>query len=61
MYITCYQVTFDIYIYFHRKNDFVKGSKMLLDTDPKIILFSHQNNFIETLKIMSNVTQNFAY
>jgi len=41
-------------IFLHRKNDFTEGSKILLDTDLKIILLGHQNNFIGTLKIMSN-------
>jgi len=39
----------------HGKNDFAEGSKILLDTDLKIILLGYQNNFIGTLKIMSNV------
>jgi len=41
------------------RKDFAEGSKTLLDTDLKIILLSHQNNFVETLKIMSNVAKNF--
>jgi len=28
----------------HGKNDFVEGSKILLNTDLKIILLGHQNN-----------------
>jgi len=32
---------------------------MLLDTDLKIILSDHQNNFVGTLKIMSNAAKNF--
>jgi len=36
----------------HRKNDFAEGSKILLDTDLKIIL-SDQNNFVGILKIIS--------
>jgi len=44
----------------HEKNDFAEGSKILVDTDLKIkILLDHQNNFIETLKIMSNAAKNF--
>jgi len=43
----------------HGKNDFAEGSKILLDTDLKIILLDHQNNFIGTLKIMSNSVKNF--
>jgi len=31
----------------------------LLDTDLKIILLDHQNNFVETFKIMSNVAKNY--
>jgi len=42
----------------HGKNDFAEGSKILLDTDLKIILLSHQNNFVGILKIMSNATKN---
>jgi len=40
-----------------KKNNF--GSKILLDTDLKIILLDHQNNFVGTLKIMSNAAKNF--
>jgi len=40
----------------HGKNDFVEESKILLDTDLKIILLAHQNNFVGTLKITSNAT-----
>jgi len=36
---------------YEKKNDFAKESKILLDTD-------HQNNFVETLKIMSNAAKN---
>jgi len=42
------------YLYIHEKNDFVEGSKILLDTDLKIILLDYQNNFVRTLKIMNN-------
>jgi len=31
----------------------------LLDTDLEIILLDHQNNFVETSKIMSNAVKNF--
>jgi len=31
----------------------------VLDTDLKIILLDYQNNFVETLKIMSNAAKNF--
>jgi len=43
----------------HGINDFVEGSKILLETDLKIILLNYQHNFVETLKIMSNATKNF--
>jgi len=43
----------------HRKNDFAEVSKILLDTDLKIILLDHQNNFVETLKTISNAAKNF--
>jgi len=36
----------------HGKNDFAERSKILLDTDLKI-------NFVGTLKIITNVAQNF--
>jgi len=42
----------------HGKN-FAEESKILLDTDLKIILLNHQNNFVETLKIMNNAVKNF--
>jgi len=45
----------------HRKNDFDERSKILLDTDLKIILLDHQNNFVGTLKIMSNAAKNFDF
>jgi len=35
----------------HGKNELAEGSKILLDTDLKIILLGHQNNFVGTLKI----------
>jgi len=31
----------------HEKNDFTKDFKILLNTDLKIILLDHQNNFVE--------------
>jgi len=37
-----------------KKNDFAEGFKILLDTDLKIILLDHQNDFVGTLKTMSN-------
>jgi len=39
-----------------RKAILLRESKILLDTNLKIILLGHQNNFVETLKIMSNAT-----
>jgi len=33
--------------------------KILLHTDPKIILLDHQNNFVGTLKIMNNAAKIF--
>jgi len=42
-----------------RKNDFAEKSKILLDTDLKIILLDRQNNFIGILKIMSNAAKTF--
>jgi len=36
-------------------------SKILLDTDLKMILLDHQNNFVRTLKIMSNAAKNFDF
>jgi len=43
----------------HRKNDFTKGFNILQNIDMKIILLDNQNNFVGTLKIMSNVANNF--
>jgi len=43
----------------HGKKDFAEESKILLDTDLKIILLDHQNNFVRTLKIRSNAAKNF--
>jgi len=40
------------YFYYTEKKKFNEGSKILLDTDLKIILLDHQNNFIGTLKLM---------
>jgi len=45
--------------FLYGKNDFVERSKILLYTDLKIILLGHQNNFVRTLKIMSNAAKNF--
>jgi len=38
----------------HEKNDFIDKFKILLLTDLKIILLGPQNNFVRTLKIMSD-------
>jgi len=43
----------------HGKNNFAEESKILLDTDLKIILLNCQNNFVGTLNIMSNTAKNF--
>jgi len=43
----------------YKKNDFVEGSKILLDTNQKTILSNNQNNFVGTLKIISNTAKNF--
>jgi len=43
----------------HGKNDFVERSKILLDIDLKIILLDYQNNFVGTLKTISNAATNF--
>jgi len=37
----------------------LKESKILLDTDLKIIWLNHQNNFVGALNIMSNAAKNF--
>jgi len=38
---------------------FAEGSKILLDTDLKIILLDEQNNFVETLKINEQCCKKF--
>jgi len=43
----------------YEKNDFAEGSKILLNTDLKIILLDYQNNFVKTSKIMNNAAKNF--
>jgi len=45
-------------LFLHEKNDFAERSKILLDTDLKIILLDHQNNFVD-LKNMSNAAKKF--
>jgi len=40
-------------------NDLAEKSKILLDTGLKIILLDHQNNFVATLKIMSDAAKSF--
>jgi len=37
----------------------LRDLKILLNTDLKIILLDYQNNFVGTLKIMSNAAKNF--
>jgi len=46
-------------LYLHGKNDSAERFKILLDTDLKIILLDQQNDFVETLKIMSDAAKNF--
>jgi len=43
----------------HGRNNFSEGFKILLDTDLKIILLDHQNNFVGTLKTINNGAKNF--
>jgi len=50
---------FYIIILIQEKNEFAEGFKILLDTDLKIILLGHQNNFVGNLKIMSNAAKKF--
>jgi len=45
-------------LFIHGKKDFAEGFKILLDTDLKILL-NHQNNFVETLKTMSDTAKSF--
>jgi len=47
------------YLEIRGQNNFAEKSKILINTDLKIILLNHQNNFVEVLKIMSNVAKNF--
>jgi len=42
-----------------RGKNFTESSNIWLDTDLKIILLDHQNNFVGTLKVMSNAAKNF--
>jgi len=44
--------------YLHEKNDFAEGFKILLNIDLKILL-DHQNNFVGTLKVMSDAAKYF--
>jgi len=48
-----------IYNSLYGENDFAEGSKILPDPDLKIILLNHQNNLVETLKIISIAAKNF--
>jgi len=41
------------------RKEFAERSKILLDTDLKIILLDHQNDFVETLKTINNTVKNF--
>jgi len=43
----------------YTERNFTEGSKILLDTDLKIILLDYQNNFVGILKIMNNAARNF--
>jgi len=45
----------------HGKNNFAERSKILLDTDLKIILLDYQNNLVGTLKIINNAAKNFYF
>jgi len=45
-----FQTSFCTESQLHGKNDFAKGSQILLDTNLKIILLDHQNNFDKNLK-----------
>jgi len=47
------------YFEIHGQNNFAERSKILMDTDLKIILLDHQNNFVEILKISCNAAKNF--
>jgi len=47
-------------IQLHGKNDFIEGSKILLNTDLKIMLLAHQNNFVKISKVMSNAARNIS-
>jgi len=38
----------------HGKNIFAEGSKIWLDTDLKIILLDHQNNFVRKINSLKN-------
>jgi len=53
--ILCLCVTYMI----HYVQERFCWEKILLDTDLKIILLDHQNNFVETLKKISNAVTNF--
>jgi len=48
-----------VFTYIYGKNDFAEESKIYLNTDLKIILLDHQNNFVGILKIMSNAAKSF--
>jgi len=50
-----------VYAHTHGENDFAERSKILLDTNQKIILLDHQNNFVGTLKIMNKPAKNLIF
>jgi len=44
----------------HIEKTILLRSKILLDTDLKIILLAHQNNFVRILKMTMNKTMSIA-
>jgi len=58
-YVCRYITILSFYNYTKKKKVFAERSKILLDTDQKIILLDYQINFIGTLKIINNVANNF--
>jgi len=53
LYIKYFVYKYFLLVQIHIKNDFADGFKILLDTDLKIILLDHQNNFVG--KIMEKI------
>jgi len=43
----------------HGKNNFVEGSNILLNTDPKTTLLNDQNNSVGILKIINTAAKHF--